>query len=302
MDSSDKYYNITIIVSSCDRFKDAWEPFFCLLDKYWKNHPCKVLLNSEKITYSGCYPYVKTVLNTHNESWTERIRNTVREADTEYVLFFLEDYFIWDYVNEDIFDSALKIMQTDDKTGAVIFHGVSRDSKYNTRFDTDEVFVEQKNSIISRAHVCVTLFRKDYFLKLLCANENPWRYERESYARSVALKKRIYAQNYGCSAPCFLYYLKPRDNIGINQGKWLKDTIPMFEKNGITSIDYSNLGVYDEYLHPNMDKDINKLKSKGIKEVLHEKVFKKIKYSKTGRRVKACYYGLFYKFSYKDVR
>ncbi len=300
MKDFEKYENTTIVVSSCDKFKDAWEPFFTLLDKYWMDHPRKVLLNSETIEYDGPQKYVKTVLNPNNKSWTGRIRNTVKQVKTEYVLFFLEDYFIWDYVNESIFSEALQLMQEDDKTGAVIFHGVSRDEKYNTKFDSDSVFVEQKNNLISRAHVCVTLFRKDYLMKMLYADENPWRYERESYARSIALKKKIFAQNYRCSSPCFLYYLKPRDNIGINQGKWLKDTIPMFEKNGITNIDYNNLGIYDEYLRPNMDKDIKKLAHKGLKEILHEKVFKKIKYSMFGRKIKAIYYSFYYTFLYKD--
>lgn len=300
MSINEKYNDITIIVNSCDKFKDAWEPFFCLLEKYWTNHPRKILLNSETIPYEGNFPYVKTVLNKHNESWTERIRNTVKQADTEYILFFLEDYFIWENVDEVLFDSAIQIMKEDEKTGAIVFHGVSVDSKYNTKFNCDDVFVEQSKRIISRAHVTITLFKKDYFLKLLCDNENPWRYERESYARSIALGKKIYAQNYGCSKPCFIYYLKPRDNIGINQGKWLKDTIPMFEKNGITNIDYSNLGVYDEYLHPNMDKDLKKLKKKGFRAVLHEKFFKRIKYSLLGRRIKAFYYRFYYAFLYKE--
>lgn len=299
MESIEKYKDITIIVSSCDKFKDAWEPFFILLDKYWSNHPRKIFLNSESVSYSGSFQNVRTVLNTHNESWSERIRNTVKQVDTEYVLFFLEDYFIWDYVNEEVFDEAYSLIK-DEKVGAVVFHGVSLDEKYNTRFNTEKVFVEQDKSIISRLHVVVSLFHKDYFLKLLCENENPWRYERESYARSLALGKKVLAQNYGCSKPCFLYYLKPRDNIGINQGKWLKDTIPMFEKNGITSIDYCNLGVYEEYLHPNMDKDIKKLKQKGFKEVLHEKIFKKIKYSLFGRRLKSVYYRFYYSFLYKE--
>lgn len=300
MKNFEKYKDITIVVNSCDKFKDAWEPFFTLLDKYWVDHPHKVLLNSETIEYDGSAEYVKTVLNPDNRSWSGRIRNTVKQVETEFVLFFLEDYFIWDYVNESIFNEALQLMQEDDKTGAVIFHGVSRDEKFNTKFGSDSVFVEQKTNLISRAHVCVTLFRKDFLLKMLYTDENPWRYERESYARSVALKKKILAQNYGSSSPCFLYYLKPRDNIGINQGKWLKDTIPMFEKNGITNIDYNNLGVYDEYLRPNMDKDIQKLKSKGLKEVLHEKIFKKIKYSMFGRKIKVIYYRFYYAFLYKD--
>lgn len=293
-----KYDNLSILVNSCDKFKDAWEPFFLLLNKYWPNHPQHIFLNSETEEYAGKFQNVKTVLNGPNISWTERIRNTLKQIDSEFVLFFLEDYFIWDTVDEKIFNEALSLMDSDTSVGAIVFHGVSRDPKYNTSFDCDDVFAEQADSIISRAHVVVTLFRKNYFLKLLCHNENPWRYERESYARTLAIGKKILAQNYRISKPCFVYYLKPRDNIGINQGKWLMDTIPMFEKNGITGIDYSNLGVYEQYLRPNMSSDSKSLIQKGFKEVVHEKVVKRIKYCMLGRRVKAGYYKLYYKFVY----
>jgi hypothetical protein len=50
-----------------------------------------------------------------------------------------------------------------------------------------------------------------------------------------------------------------------------------------------------------MDKDMQKLMRKGFKEVLHEKVFKKIKYSMFGRRIKAIYYSFFYTFLYKKI-
>ena len=36
------------------------------------------------------------------------------------------------------------------------------------------------------------------------------------------------------------------------------------------------------------------------KEILHEKVFKKIKYSMFGRKIKVIYYRFYYAFLYKD--
>ena len=292
------YERISIVVNSCDKFKDAWDPFFRLLNKYWADHPHKILLNSETIEYDNKSEKVITVLNNKSDSWTERIRNTVLKTDTDYILFFLEDYFIWDYVDENIFETAFSLLEDDDNAGAVIFHGVSLDPKYNTSFESDDVFVEQSKRIISRAHVCVTLFKKDFFLKMLCMNENPWRYERESYARSLAIGKKIYAQNYRVSIPCFLYYLKPRDNIGINQGKWLKDTKPMFEKNEIFDIDYENLGVYEEALRPNMELN-PQIKDDNIKEKLYSKYVKKLKYSLFGRKLKSLYYRFYFAFKYK---
>ena len=47
--------NITIIVNTCDRFEDCWNPFFILLEKFWTNcqHPIILTTFDKKYDYSG---------------------------------------------------------------------------------------------------------------------------------------------------------------------------------------------------------------------------------------------------------
>lgn len=44
--------DVTILVNSCDRYKDTWYPYFYLLRKQWPNCPYRIVLNVEKETFN----------------------------------------------------------------------------------------------------------------------------------------------------------------------------------------------------------------------------------------------------------
>ena len=37
---------VTMVVNSCDEYKDVWPLFFCALDEYWPNRAFGVVINS----------------------------------------------------------------------------------------------------------------------------------------------------------------------------------------------------------------------------------------------------------------
>ena len=49
--STQKANETALLVVSCDNYRDAWEPFFTLLFKYWPECPYPVFLGSNKQTY-----------------------------------------------------------------------------------------------------------------------------------------------------------------------------------------------------------------------------------------------------------
>ena len=60
-----------VVVLSCDKYSDLWNPFFKLYNKYWQDNPFKTYLITENKTYPGV-----DAINTHGE-WTERIRTAL---------------------------------------------------------------------------------------------------------------------------------------------------------------------------------------------------------------------------------
>ena len=51
--------NLTILVTSCDKYSDLWIPFIKLFRKFWSDCPYKLVLISESII---CKEFDETIL------------------------------------------------------------------------------------------------------------------------------------------------------------------------------------------------------------------------------------------------
>lgn len=267
----------TILVNSCDLYEDSWYPFLKLLQINWPDCPYDVVLNTETKKYDCPFMNVKTINTGTDLSWTARLRYALSQIDTEYVLFFLEDFFLQSPVKTEAFEKALEIIKADDEIGLMQFTPVEKEMPVPQN-DLEGCFYElpiRKRTL--RTRVAVSLFRKDYFLKLLYKDENPWQYERESHTRSLVAGYKIYRQDYSKYAPAFHYTIDYTMGIGITARKWLEKTKPLFESFGIYDVNYENLGILDEQTKQKIEKDKNDIKKVGFKEWFYNKVKRPIK-------------------------
>ena len=241
-----KEKNVTILVNSCDKYEDAWDPFFKLLKVQWPDCPYDMVLSTETQKYNcDCFD-VKTINSDSELSWSARLKNVLNQIDTEYVLFFLEDFFLLEKVRVDIFERALNLIENNHEIGLITFSKRRWGSSFPAETDYEKCFIELKKDVKNRTNVLVGLWRKEYFLKLIYGDENPWEYEKNSNIRSRYAGYKVYTQNYEASSPAFRYCMNPVDGYGITQGKWLCKNQELFEANGIYGINYDNLGVFEQ--------------------------------------------------------
>ena len=78
-----------IVVLSCDKNKDLFEPFFYCMEKYWPQHP-QIVYSTETIINPF---YVTINFNYDLEHWTDRIRKTLKRLKDDYVLLMVDDIF-----------------------------------------------------------------------------------------------------------------------------------------------------------------------------------------------------------------
>lgn len=267
-----KKNDVTILVNSCDLYEDAWYPFFYLLRKHWPACNYNIVLNTETKQYHDDYFDVKTI-NTGTElSWTARIRYVLNRIETEYILFFLEDFFLITDVRQEAFDKSFEIISNDKDIGLVHFTPSEKIMPV-PKYDLDNCFYElpvKKRTL--RTRVAVSLFRKDYFLRLLYGDENPWQYERESHIRSMFAGYKIYRQSYELYPPTFTYCLDHDIGIGITSRKWLKNTKSFFESECLYDVNYESLGIMTDDVYEQKEKDNNDIKKVGLRQVLYNKV------------------------------
>ena len=84
--------DISILVVSCDRYADLWNPFFAVFWKRWPDCPFPVYLGTNRLTYPD--PRVTSLPVGDDESWTTGLRRMLDQVEADHIVLFLEDFLI----------------------------------------------------------------------------------------------------------------------------------------------------------------------------------------------------------------
>ena len=214
--------NTSVLIYSCDKYSDAWGPFFTLLFRYW-NCPYQVYLTAE--TEQCLLPEVKTI-NVDAPTWTERIRAAVEEIPTEYVIGMCEDFFMRKPVRQQIIDNCLISMEQNHNIACFNFEKDYDGASGGTCFD----FALKPPGHSFQKSCQPTLWRRSILLELLDCQLDPWKWEDSP----TTDKYDFYVYTGSLDGLTFDYGLYNRNPFGIVRGKWYEpDVGPLFKREGI---------------------------------------------------------------------
>ncbi len=229
--------DVTILVSSCDKYEDAWNPFFELLHVYaGEALKYPIVLNTETRQYHSDHFNIRVINTPENKTWSERLMNVLRQIDTEYVFLLLEDFFIQSPFHFEAFETVVQYMRDHSEVGVI---HTTPTGKFKEL--PEEMFFERT---FDQNNICVTavLWRKAFLEKLLRNHENIWEFEWYSGIRAKRYPEKVMQYNERFPV-IFDYRVVISDGYGITEGKWLPRNKELFEKHGIT-VDYDRLGWY----------------------------------------------------------
>ena len=229
--------NTSVLIYSCDAYSDVWGPFFTLFFKYWKNRPYPVYLAAE--SEQCLLPEVKTI--NAEGSWTQRMRQAVEEIPTKYIIGMCEDFFFRRPVIQEIIACCIIFMENNPNIGCFNFE---------KEYDPDCHLIPSQYPSFGlkppgnhfQKSCQPTLWRKDYLLKLLDCDMDPWQWE--------TVETEYPLEHYVWDGPhenmAFDYGYRDRKWFGIQKGKWvINDVRPLFMKEGIF-IDFTKRGVINQ--------------------------------------------------------
>jgi len=263
---------VSVLVSGCDRYSDAWDPFFTLLKKFGGTLcDCPIYLSAESKEYTRQdFSNFNILHDTTSKTWSQRMLKALEAIKTEYVFLLLEDFFLDQPFNEEYFQKAIDYMDENSGVGVI---NLSHTTKVHE--PKDDVFFERD---FARLGIVVTavLYRNSILKGLLRRHENIWHYEQYSGVR--AKKYHVKVMQYNEKYPTiFSYDHTLYTGTAISKGKWLPNTKVLFEKNGII-VDYEKLGWYKEEL----EEPLQEKKEYFIK-IICKKIKNKINYWKSIR-------------------
>ena len=147
--------NVTILVQSCDMYEDAWEPFFRLWHIFWEDCPYRIVLCTEEKQYKCDFMDVETINTGNGLSWSARLRYALDRIDSKYVLFSIDDFFLTEKVNIEIFGKALELMENDKSIGLVSFNRKKNSMVFPESNDMSKCFTEIVGRKVYRTNVLI---------------------------------------------------------------------------------------------------------------------------------------------------
>lgn len=240
--------SVSIIVSSCDKYSDAWYPYFELLKKYWPGHPENIYLITETQEYTHDGLNIVNV-NCGNEcSWSERLYTTLEMANTKYIIFSLEDYFLLDYVKDEMIEECIRWMEEDPSIVECRLHGSDYDGLVESEKYAPFRFADADTPY--RLDTQVAIWNREALMSFIDLTENPWQFEGNGTKRIQKTdKKFLWLFNPNCedvSGDVFPYKMYAWLGYGIAWGHWLCNNKEWFRQNGIEKVKFNRLGVLSE--------------------------------------------------------
>jgi len=160
---------VAVLVVSCDKYSDLWEPFFTLFSMYWKPCPFKLYLLSNREKWEKWN--VTNLLVGEDVSWSDSLKSGLEMLSEPYVLMTLDDLFLCNFVPN---DNVIKI------TNWALLNNVNH-IRMNPYPKADKPFnnlvgLVSKNTRY-RTSTVFTLWKRKILEKLLLEGESPWDFE-----------------------------------------------------------------------------------------------------------------------------
>lgn len=237
----------SILVNTCDKFEDCWNPFFKLMSFYWPDCKGKIYLNTEFKDYS--YPSINIIsikgcigrkYNGKYATWSQCLKWALEVINTDLILYLQEDYFINNKVDNAMLEHYIQYMADHPEIPCIQLTDVG--IPVRKIYDAKEHLHYSDPSYFSYTCCQASIWRKDVLLKLIREHETAWNFEWWGSKRAHYLGMKFLTINHEWlrDGNDFFPYLK----TGVIGGKWYPPVVDLFKEHNI-QIDFSHRGFYD---------------------------------------------------------
>lgn len=238
--------NVTFLINSCDKYEDAWHPFFECLWHFAGELPYPIILNTETKQYNSPHYEILCVHSSPKATWSQRLIHVLESVSTKYVFFLLEDYFLKDKFDVDRFEKVVAYLDEHPDVAIVDIRprwAKSAEEAKRNRIvykDTTDSFVERDNE---RFNITCSpgIWRTEALKSILREHEDIWDFEYYSGIRAKNQKYKVV--RFDTRTPTIYEYdYQIWSGMGITAGKWLPKNKELFNSLGI-EVNYDRLGI-----------------------------------------------------------
>jgi hypothetical protein len=215
--------SIPLLVISCDRYADVWQPFFTIFFRQWPACPFAVHLGTNHATYPD--PRVRMIHVGDDRSWASGVRSMLDALGTEHVLIFLEDFLIEEPVDDAMVRRLAAIAVAEKERVASV-----RLSPLPPPSRVPEAPLPQypELGIVAprtpyRVSAQPAIWRTDVLRRLLVPGFSAWQFEEIGTQMSEQMREEFW----GPFRPSVIY------DHGIEKGKWKPEGLRICRELGV---------------------------------------------------------------------
>ena len=208
-----------ILISSCDKYYDLWEPFFSLFFKYWPDCPYQVYLSTNHKIYDN--PRVNIIRMGEDADWTTGFRFSLDQIPYKYVIVMMEDFLPIQSVDTHRIEKLISFMENKGAGCLRLYPCPGPDLPCSDNQDVGEI---SKGSAY-RLSLQAAVWDKKILLELLRDGESAWELEIKGTERTNELEAPFLSVRENSPIP---YYC-----TAVVKGKWVKGAVQLCKKEGI---------------------------------------------------------------------
>ncbi|MCL7764556.1 hypothetical protein MPF19_14125 [Polaribacter sp. Z014] len=240
----------SILVNTCDKFEDCWDPFFKLFSIYWPDYEGTIYLNTE---YKG-YSYgnlniiaVKGALKnnipkTERATWSDCFKWALETMNEDIVLYMQEDYFLNKKMDSNTFNTYVNAITTSKSIDCIHLTDKSAGG--------DELFTINDLKLYSipkhhkdRVSCQAALWKKEVLKSYLKPYESGWNFEWWGSKRAAYINHNFYTTNNNVNSDNGRNII-PYEVTGVIGGKWYPGVVQLFKDHNI-EMDFSKRGFFE---------------------------------------------------------
>ena len=174
---------IAILIISCDKYSDLWEPCVNIFNKTWPDCPYDKYIATNVVEFN--YRGFSNILMGEDKSWSFGLKNVLAKLQNQYdyVFTLLEDYYFIEQIDNDYIMSMFDAFVKAGGNFLSLFKLPSRLKPYN------EYFGELENNIPYRQSCVFTLWKIETLNAILKDEENAWEFEKIGVVRGFRYEK-----------------------------------------------------------------------------------------------------------------
>ena len=247
----------SVVVMSCDKYEEAWNPFFSLLRQYWPENDRPVYIVTEEKT---CTITNVTTICAGGISWSSRLVKATEQISSEYVILLLDDFFMMGAVNESEIQRMLSIMDENNEIACVYFKHSSPQTNEKRIFDN---YIEMEHDKKYIVNFQAAVWRRDALIRIVRKGNTAWDIEENPQNNELNDKDVLLCAASGTpdtfENDVFPYLWAIHTGYGICKSQWLWNNKKLFRQHGI-KVKYRQLK-YMPYWRFKMSKITKRIRS-----------------------------------------